>query len=655
MQLTDIQKVTLRLAASDARRNPAEYIEVPQWTVSNPSLISLQVAIDSLSAIAVAIGPLGACQITASVGGISGRLDIEVVSSEATALTISADAPVPKQVMTAPSIIDLSITSGSRVGGENGKGAYLSVFGRGFGDPAALGTAVGARVYVGGVEVDSYRELSGARTYDINRVQRLTVQIGALPGLVDGQAYHVQVLVNGVGSNADHDFMPNPGDFYFVDPVTGNDTTGIKNDQSKPFRYLQNANGGATFTGIWAPGKLKAGDTIVLRGGTYQDQNGFEGHWCRFQHQTGSPPTGSVGTGYVHIVAYPGEDVHAICAGAGGIHGPGTANDNSGYGKYWSVSSLRIECGAAALDGPVNLQSGSDHARIFDCELGPWPSSTVAPNNAKAGGVAGNGDGARVMFNHVHDIDCEAGHVHTALENHGIYLDGSNRCAKNCEVAYNWIANIRGGSGAQYYNQVADDVLSGHHFHHNFIDVVAKDGLNCNSTLQSLDAYDNIIRGAASLAVRFDTLADNPNINVYFNTLEQELGSGPTQAAIGNTGGPIQSGSVKVQDNVVVLKGGRADHNLDFISFGDSDTTVDVRGNLYYDFDGVQTAVPARDAVGIYGDPDFTNEVAKDFTCQAGGKGVAASLPNLSLTVSDDFYGTERPVSTQNDIGACQR
>lgn len=100
--LTDAQKVTLSVGFTNPIGNVAPVDGAPQWTVSNPDIIDLQVAPDGLSAEAITKGPLGTCQITVTadadrgegVRSITGTLDLEVRASEAVTVGISAGTPV---------------------------------------------------------------------------------------------------------------------------------------------------------------------------------------------------------------------------------------------------------------------------------------------------------------------------------------------------------------------------------------------------------------------------------------------------------------------------------------------------------------------------------------------------------------------------------
>lgn len=98
------QKVALSVAFIDAAGNPASIDGVPVWSVSAPGIVSLEVAEDGRSAVAIADGPTGNVTISvvadADLGEgsreIVGVLGIQVVSGEAVFVALSAGTPEPK-------------------------------------------------------------------------------------------------------------------------------------------------------------------------------------------------------------------------------------------------------------------------------------------------------------------------------------------------------------------------------------------------------------------------------------------------------------------------------------------------------------------------------------------------------------------------------
>ncbi|HEY8023255.1 MAG TPA: hypothetical protein VIF60_01725, partial [Burkholderiaceae bacterium] len=345
----------------------------------------------------------------------------------------------------APQVLFTDALSGPTTGGENDKGAYLSVFGRNFGAQSDLGT--NTKVYIGNVEVANYRYLGSAKSAGRTGLQQITVQVGSLGGAATGTALPVKLVHAGVSSNTDNTFTPSSGRILFVS-LSGSDTTAVPNNIAKPWRSLQNMS---TLTGAYFA--MQTGDHIVIRGGNWSDANGQDTTWMRFG--SGIYARNGNASAWIHVTAYPGpingnaiEDVHYTTpAGAsGGIAGPWSAIAGTS-GEYISVSNLRMDiAGGANRDAaPVNFQYTAGPWRVVNNELGPW----IAGNSAilNAAGVSGHGNGNKVLGNNIHDI---AGT--SDLQNHGIYADTT---AQNWEVAYNWIHNITGGSAVQFNDNEA--------------------------------------------------------------------------------------------------------------------------------------------------------------------------------------------------------
>ena len=95
MIITDVQEITLSINPVNALGNPAILLKLPTWTSSDLNIISLNVATDGLSVIAMSMGKLGIASIVVSDGQSIGVFSIEVISSAAKSFTVSAGAPQP--------------------------------------------------------------------------------------------------------------------------------------------------------------------------------------------------------------------------------------------------------------------------------------------------------------------------------------------------------------------------------------------------------------------------------------------------------------------------------------------------------------------------------------------------------------------------------
>ncbi|MEC5215406.1 hypothetical protein RCH09_000336 [Actimicrobium sp. GrIS 1.19] len=559
----------------------------------------------------------------------------------------------------APYVRYIDAVSGPVTGGEGNNGAYLSIFGNNFGS-SGMGTTT--KVYIGGSEVANYRYLGTAKVGSKLGLQQLTVQVGNLGNAVAGTALPISVVVNGVTSNVDQTFTPNPGRILFV-ALNGNDSTAVAGDISKPWRYLQTSARGGAY------GTLQAGDHVVIRGGNWSD-TGFDGAWLRFRdtQQQGSAPTGAARTGWIHITAYPGpvsgnaiEDVHYSTPSGvkGGIQGP-----NSAYyattGDWVSISNLRMDVSATASSdaAPLNVQYGAGPWRVVNNELGPWPSTLAAPGNAMGGGVAGHGNNVKVYGNNIHDIACVG-----ALENHGIYIDSG---ATNWDVGFNWVHNITGGNLLQMFDNVG---LAGNNYvgfpanwagfsgmqvHHNWFDGSGKYGLNLADSIISGTIWNNVVTGATYSGLRINTISQNMNMTIAFNTFydNDRVVSGSGNAQVLNTWGNYSpTGTIRIYDNLFAAGPATLASSSYYANEGSSDSYLDFKRNLYW-ANGNGWSTLARDSTGLYGDPKLTATLALG----AGSVAIDAATQATPITVNDDLTGlVSRPRGAAKDIGAFER
>ena len=547
--------------------------------------------------------------------------------------------------------------SGPITGGENNLGGYLSIFGSNFGSASGLGTTT--KVYIGGVEVANYRFLGTAKVGPKLGLQQITVQVGNL-GLPLGTAEPVKVVVGSAASNTNNTFTPNPGRVLFVS-LTGNDTTAVANDITHPWRTLQTPSDG----GI--AGIIKAGDHVVIRGGAWSDI-GFDSSWFRFRYpnQEGSKPTGAAGTGWIHFTAYPGpikgnaiETVHYTTPAnmRGGFQGANSAYFGT-TGDYVGISNLQMDVNANATSdaAPVNVQYSAGPWRVVNNELGPWPAAI----HSLAAGVSGHGNGTTVLGNLIHDIACTG-----ANENHGIYADSG---ALNWEIGYNWIHDITGGNLIQFFDNVG---LAGNSYvgfpagwtgftgmkiHHNWLENGGKYGLNMADGIQSGQIWNNVIIGATYSGLRINTISQNMDLTVAFNTFydNDRLASGSGNGQVLNTWGNYNpTGTIKIYDNIFAAGPHTVASSSFYDNTGSADNYLLFARNLYWDngFGWDQTTV-ARDTLALFGNPMFAAPTTGNLALTAGSPAVDTGTQATTISVIQDFAGLARPSGAANDLGA---
>jgi hypothetical protein len=409
----------------------------------------------------------------------------------------------------APVVLYTDIVSGPNSGGENDKGSYLSVFGRNFGNGSP---DANIRVLVGTSEVDNYRYVGASRGR--SDIQQITVQVGALGNPAPGVPLPVKVIVDGAASNNDHTFMVNPGRMIFVDPVAGSDATAQVGNIAKPFQHVQ--TGGDFSGGAW--GQVRAGDFLVLRGGTYNDV-GYENYFLRFMirasgvpdRSSGTPPTGVAGTGPITLTAYPTET--AFINGDSATHPGGALAGLNGQnyplaGKWVVIANLKVEGGG--YDGPISQEIYGDNWRVINNELTAFTGVTTGASPSRMAGITGNGQNSIWLGNHIHDIQGSTN------EAHGIYVDGDGAY----DIGYNDIHDIHSGKGIQLFANGGNgsDSISHVRIHHNLIRRVTQFGINiADGSQDDIAIFNNVVTDAHVAGLRFNTNTLH-GCRVYNNT-----------------------------------------------------------------------------------------------------------------------------------------
>ena len=552
------------------------------------------------------------------------RIALEALGLVAGVLCVGAQAAAPSS---APRVLYTDIASGPNTGGENGHGAYLSIFGKNFGN-AGLGSVV--KVTIGGVAVDNYRYLGPSKGRA--DVQQITVQVGALGNPTPGIALPIQVTVGATGSNTDQSFIVNAGRMLFVDNVHGIDSTAVPGDITHPYRHVQVAD-----TSKAAYGAMQPGDIIVMRGtGTPWTDLGNDTYFVKYIGKNASAPTGAAGTGPFTLMAYPTEDVFIDIAGntthKGAISGIDTTGGFAG-GRWITLADLRIESGGNS--GVVAVQVAGDHWRIVNNEL----TAATATNNALAGGINGNATNAYWVGNHIHNI---AGDVQ---ENHGIYIDGDG----SYDIAYNHIDHVSGGNGMQIYvnggngSAFANNV----HFHHNLVHDISKHGINIADNAQNnIQVWNNIVYNTAFGGLRLNT-AILHGAKIYNNTFYNAVTSGstPFYGAITNDSG-LPGDALDLRNNLFLPAPGAYYAGG---SVGLSSGIGTISNNLW--FGGIGGI--SFDTHALTADPSFVNAAAADFHLNPASPAIDQGVSAVSSVVGNDFDAVvARPVGAGFDIGA---
>jgi len=563
----------------------------------------------------------------------------------ALAVVCRAETPISGSAAS-PIILYTDITSGPTAGGENDQGIYLSVFGKNFGTSLR-----GVRLLIGGAEVANYRYLGPSRGR--RDIEQLTAQIGHLGHPTPGAALPIQLFVKDQGSNADLTFTVNPGHIYFVAP-NGSDEGKEAGTFEKPFKTLQKPAGvrltfsiePASAAGVY--GLVRAGDFIVLRGGTYTGVGfggtGGEGYLLQTLNKSGCPlparcpQGGGSSSGPITLMGYPGETAFLDRTNrlgdnkfGGGISSADSRRQAAGYGAWWNIVDLKIESGF--YDGPINTQRGDlnplgGHWRVVNNEL--TAESCRIMTKCRAGAVAGSGLGQFWVGNYGHDI-YDGPEGTTILENHGIYIGGPG----SYEIAYNLFARIVGGNGIQIQSGTPVDDVS---IHHNIIHDVGKHGLNLVAgSRNNIVIWSNLVYNTTGAGVRLNS-DDLHDLRLYNNTFFNTgmIGDRPSSGLLTNDM-DARPGQVDIRNNIFWPHPGSG-YNRGLGNAEFSGAVGTISHNLWYGGSGANPA-GAFSADSLAVDPQFVSVTpgSEDFHLRPGSPGLIAGSDRVAPVVTSDL------------------
>lgn len=554
---------------------------------------------------------------------------------------------LPAAAAEKPVVFYTDIIAGPNTGGENGKGAYLSIFGKNFGTNLAA-----VKVFVGAGEVARYVSLGASMGRP--DVQQLSVQIG--PAATSG---NIKVLVNGVeGNTTEHSFTVRTGDFYYVS-LTGNNSTGQVNDIAHPYR---------TVNYVMALPEFQAGDFMVLRGGNYILSSGneglYNGRWMNVGRGSSSTDrSGTSDTNAITVYGYPGELV------------------NIDWGTYTAREAAGIK-NAIPVNYYVfaNMQFDLKNSGSAALELGSYTDRNVYITSPRMVNlrVTGGMANAEQYVNSVYiqraenfklygmDIGNQSKSAWSNLRSHMIYV---SHAYTNGDMGWNYIHDNAYGRAAL---QIAGDAGGGSPYLHGpgecwgyNTNVRVHDSLFRNlpqeailTNLGSFEVfiYNNVIingntRGTADaspIALRGDE-ANSGSYYLYNNTVYTNMTQGGLfELGLASTWPKL----IVMYNNVFYGKSSSGSNYYQVASSSfDPNTKIIANNNLWY---GSSKPLPAWEGDSSYSeDPQFLNPELGDFRTQLTSKTVGGGNSLVSSLVKRDYNGLLR--TGLYDIGAVRR
>jgi hypothetical protein len=524
-----------------------------------------------------------------------------------------------------PRIFFTDLESGPNSGGANGKGVFVTLWGKGFG--ATQGTST---VTIGGGSVDNYPLWSDGK---------ITVQLGT--GSTTG---NIVVNVAGVGSSNGLPFTVRAGHIFFVSTAGNDANTGTF---ASPWRTIPSAKN-----------NMSAGDTTYIENGVSQtSEDNFTAYLS--MDKNGSSNSGTAAAPMA-LIAYPGATV--TVGVAGGLH-YGIRTPNIGVNMdYWVISQLHIIGGTQAMDlggagwriigNEMQCPNADDQVGCFEMSGGNQTkfygnevhNAGINPTSSKyyhAVYFSTDSNHIDVGWNHIHDnFTCRALQFHS-----------SPLCSPTC------------GSGDttgfdQYDLHVHDNLIHGDNCNGiNFATVDPSKG--------PIEAYNNVIYhvglmdplqlGASFSCIYVAGITNNGTpgtgtVQVFNNTLSDCSANNSSNAqgsrgAFGVGGGPSTL-IMNLRDNVADQNPGEI-----YIDGGLAQITGD--HNLWF---GVGTG-PSQTINNINADPQFVNRAGGDLhiastsPAKDAGLTIAPANPFVSKQATDKD-GVTRPQGTAFDLGA---
>ena len=500
-----------------------------------------------------------------------------------------------------PRIFFSDLESGPNTGGQNGKGAFVTIYGRNFGATRGTSTAT-----VGGGAVDNCPLWTDTK---------VACQLGPA-----AQTGNIVISVGGQASNG-VPFTMRPGNIYFVSPV-GSDTN--PGTFAAPFK-----------TPAKGKNALTPGDTLYLMDGinTSAIDDFSAALNLRSSGVPGLPKA---------IVAYPGASVTlgSDATPQRAILAPDVV------GKPWTdwvIAGLTLRANDAALE-----MVGAQRWRVVGNDIS-------CPNGHGASACA-HGDTAlfvKFLGNNVHDAGTnQVGGIAEQKLYHSVYFSTDSN---HVEVGWNTIVPNGGGCRALQFHSSPNGAGTGFNqfdlsVHDNLIHDARCDGINFATVDPSqgkVEAYNNVIYRAglgpdpgasanySCIAVLGNTNAGSPPglsaaVQISNNTL-YDCGARQNPDSGGMTTGTNGAIAVAMNNNIFFLLPGET-------HFTGSSKTANVTGsnNLFFGAGAGPTFLTGN----VNADPLFLDPLRFNFRLSATSPAIAAGIRTGILF---DFDGLPRP------------
>lgn len=508
------------------------------------------------------------------------------------------------------------LVSGPATGGENGKGAYVTVYGNGFGASRGAST-----VTIGG---------GSAGDYPLWSQTRITFQLGAA-----AKTGHVVVHVAGKGDSNGLAFTVRAGNIYFVSS-TGSDM----NDGAfaTPWATIPKAKNSVQPGDIAYIG-THAGDLVSQ---TTLDQSSAYG--CALGMSVNDGTNQGTAASPKALVVYPGAT--ATVGVSSGLERGILVPAINGTFDYWVVSGFTL----LGQDEAIDMEGQANGWRIVGNDIS-CPNGT-----GLTGCVTGNPEQLSFYGNDVHDAAANVATSTITKYYHGVYWGSSH-----IDMGWNTVRDGKTCRAIQFHDTGGPNEFD-LHVHDNLIHGTVCDGINfatVDPSQGTVEAYNNVIYGVgqgpdpadgssdyAGVYVAGETdsgSAGGGTVQVYNNTL-YDCGSWTSNSSAGgfNNGGGNASLTLNAVNNIVV-----ATNSMEsYVAKDAAQALVVGKNNLF--FGG--GAVPSGFTATAVSDPMFTNAAGDDFHLSSTSSPAVGA--GVNTMIATDYDGFLRPSNGAYAIGA---
>jgi len=481
---------------------------------------------------------------------------LRVILSTVACLVISATAPsqtVP------PSIFFTDLTYGANAGGENGNGAYVTIYGNNFGTSQGTST-----VTWNGQSCLNVVPATGSYTgWGMSYLwyQKIVVQLTS--ACTPGTGKFV-VTVNGISSTDD----TSHGD-------TGAGFTVDTSSNSHIKCVSVGGSGNGTFSG-GCSGDLRAAIHGAAAGDIIYAENGVSvtnGDTQSDDRVAINLTSGGTASKPIAAVAYPGA---TVTVGTTSLEWGGFAYKSS----YWNIVGMTVRGNDQGM-----WIIGTNHVRAVADDL-----ECPSPNGADQS-CFNDADSPYTWLYGVVIHDC--GGANTDKTQHGLYWGALSNTANSNYAWFGWgeVYNIKGGRGLQYYSNYGATLdMTGTHVHDSVIHDVQEDGINlvtADPDTSTVEAYNNVLwnvgkgpdNGGDFACINVSSANSHTNyVKIYNNTcLNAGVAGNSNSGSISNA----YSVLARYTNNIYIQLNGRPYLNGNGCGIGGSHFTQSTN-NLFY-------------------------------------------------------------------------